>query len=211
MQPKYYVDYLRQDGEWSDQYPCFSFLYFSSYYSIPDVLTIRLLNQLDQANLEYKTKDWLEFMERLDVVKYFENIEYDSERITCTIDLKKYSFNLVISVLTILRYAGEYYNICWNVFEILKRKPTIDPWKTLFLAHQGTFENYYLHYCFSYGNGGHSIFKPGNKWKNGMVEEAFKKMENMQVWNSGGYNDTSIHLIFNQTKYGPYRPLEELL
>lgn len=210
MQLIYHVDYLRQDGEWDCENACFSFLYHPLVKSVPDVVTIRLLNRLDQANLEYKTKDWLEFMERLDVVKYFENIEYDEEHITCIIDLKKYSFNLIISVLSILRYAGEYYNICWNVFEILKRKPTIDPWKALLLAHQGTFKHYSLYANFTYNNG-HSIFKSGNEWKNGMVEEAFKKLENMEVWDREGYNDTYINTIFNQTKYGLYRSLEELL
>lgn len=201
----YYVGYLDEDGEWQEDI-CFSFLIIGK--NVPTTLTLKFINRINQANWNKCIPDWLLLMNDMGVDKYFEHIWWNEEYIYCTIDLKKHSLNLLITCLSILRYAGEYTCICWNTFEILKRKPGINVWEALFYAHQGTFKDY--PFGRFYYNNEHAIFKQGNVWKEGTIEKAFKQLLSAPLWKEDEYNRISIHDIFNKM-FGPYVQLEEVL
>lgn len=142
--------YKKDEEEHWKEDVCFSRIFSSA---LPERLFIKFNNRLDKANLNITTREWLDTFTIPDV-EYSFLIEEDYYYLSIY-NVNKLSKGRLKALLTLLRYPGEYYNVCYmwkKINDIVK-----DDWTSLFLAHCGFLDHYPLHAHYYY-NRGHSFF-----------------------------------------------------
>jgi len=129
---------------------CFSSIF---YNPLPEKLFVKFNNRLDKANLNTTTREWLETF-TIPEVDYSYSIEEDYYYLTIN-NVNKLSVTRLKAILTLLRYPGEYYNVCYvwkTINDIVK-----DDWTSLYLAHCGKIAPYPLYEYYHYHRG-HAFF-----------------------------------------------------
>ena len=171
---------LIEDANWH-QAACFSSLKRFDFAEQKNrYFKARFNNALDKSGLG-STKEWLHTFDfkgtkaEKGIVKIIVHKDY----YYVTLDLSILSYEWAFSLLTLFRYPGEYYNICWNFWKIKKKYPTCTNWEALFAAHQGSwFEEYKKVFNSNYNyNYGHSIFKQGQSIDKLNIEATFERLE----------------------------------
>lgn len=146
----------------------------------PILFEAKFKNLLDNVATGYSTTEWLEeFKLSAKAHKGIISISVEKEYYYIILNMSILSHEWASSILTLFRYPGEYYNICWNYWKIREKYSTLDKWKSLYLAHQGTFETEYkskMGYSFSY-NIGHSLFRNGQKMSSLNIKSTFKRLD----------------------------------
>lgn len=138
-----------KEEDWKENV-CFSSIFYSD---LPEKLFVKFNNRLDKANLNVTTKEWLDTFIIPDV-EYSFLIEEDYYYLTIN-NVNKLSKSRLKALLTLLRYPGEYYNVCYvwkTINDIVK-----DDWTSLYLAHCGNLHPYPLYTYYHYHRG-HSFF-----------------------------------------------------
>ncbi|MDX9756443.1 MAG: hypothetical protein RBT52_02915 [Sulfurimonas sp.] len=185
------------NSEWEENI-CFSFLRDEEFKDTlkSNFLYIRFNNRLDREHTNISTKEWIELflpdikdkIVRYSVRKYYFYV---------TIDLSKVSYEWIMSILTLFRYAGEYVTICEQTKYILDAL-NISNWDALFLAHQVYGEGLPNSYNFD-----HALFTSGNKLYQFSFNDVKERLNEFSNYIEGNTKDT-IHAIWcNDFSYGP--------
>lgn len=183
---------------------CFSFLRqeIRKYYEI------RLVNRFDkwskEKGLPFSTKAWLKLFPCPNIeTKVEEDFFY------IYFDTRKFSYAALLSILTIYRYPGEFYNICYNYWKLKEVHPTLKKWEAFFLAHQGSFKEYSSLFgtSMSYNNG-HSIFTSGQSLRDFKIVNTIKTLAKIPHYPE--YGGVSIQPIWCKPSYKVYKIFDGL-
>jgi len=150
-----YQVWYRFDEEEEQEYVCVSFL--KDNFSKKKILYLRFRNDYDRLEdkLGKTTKDWLNVVKSLGFADKYLELRSSPEGIYLSFDLTKVSYEWMLSIVSLVRLAGEYTNIIYNFFWLKDKYPKMKDWDAVFSAHQ-------LKICpHSFFNTGHSLFTRG--------------------------------------------------
>lgn len=195
-----------KEADWT-RHICFAFL--RDIGKNTPFLEIEFKNRLDNWKHVHKnggTSEWLvEFdLSDTDAENGIAETRVEEDYYYVTLDLSVLSYEWAFSILTLYRYPGEYYNICWNYWEIKKKYPDCSTWEALYLAHQGTWESYSDIFPSFYYYIGHSLFKNGHLFEEVDVQRIFKRLSLGALFPYINKKSTPIHFVWGGAGYASY-------
>lgn len=185
---------------------CFSALKYNTNAAIPRFFQARFCNKYDASEVkgEHTTLEWLnEFVLSPLAMSGIVEIKVEKDYYYVTLDMSILSYQWAFSILTLFRYPGEYYNICWNYWKIQEEYPALNKWEALCLAHQGSWFKEYktlFNYAFYY-NSGHSLFRNGQALSYVNEERTFKTLDTFAPYISYKREITDIQIIWGGDEY----------
>lgn len=166
--------------------------------SKPRFFEAKFNNILDMQNMSISTIEWLKEFTLSDkategIVSFSVNKKY----YTIILDMNILSYEWAFSILTLFRYPGEYYNICWNYQKVREKVPHVEKWIALYLAHQGTWETeYYQTFLCNFGyNAGHTLFNNGQRIININEKRIYKQLDDYSSYYLADYPNIPLPYI----------------
>lgn len=145
-----------------------------------------LSNKFDSSAVtnSHSTKEWHNLIREL-LPKHiqwkitYKHSEKYGNAFQIYLDLSKISYPWALSLLTLLRYPAEYYNICYNYWKLKEKWPLIKDWDAIYLAHTGSFKEQYQQ-DFNRGfeiSTGHALTGIRGTLKDFSIENTFKELD----------------------------------
>lgn len=185
------------DDEEEQAYVCVSFL--RDNYSGKKVLYLRFRNDWDKLEdkLGKSTKDWLNIVNSLGFSDKYLELHSSEDGIYLTFDLTKVSYEWMLSIVSLVRLAGEYTNIIYNFWWLKEKYPLMKDWDAIFAAHQ-------LKICpHSFFNTGHTLFTMGStRFDTFSFDEVKKTLDKYPPYNKQEYYEDYVQAIWHEISYG---------
>lgn len=204
---EYYIGWkFSNDTEWEKEI-CLAFLTYKSEClkkrNEDSILNLRFRNDWDKIKEHsFSTKDWLDVVNSLGWKDKYFDLFCDEDWIYISFDISKVSYEWMLSIVSVLRLAGEYTGVITGFVRVKKTYPLIKNWDALFIAHQLLLSKDY-HY-----NSGHTLFVPGQKNFDVFNFEKTKELlDNCTIYKDWNMDDGYINIqrTFHPLNYGNYR------